>query len=99
MSMKIMKEQKDRAAVERNGLHEHYDLDYSQSKPNRFAARLNQDAIVVVLDPDVAAVFRTSDAVNDTLRVLISALGNLAEIPRLPENAMARATPTLSSAT
>ena len=34
-----------------------YDLDYSKSKPNRFAAALGPDGVAVVLDPDVAAVF------------------------------------------
>jgi len=32
---------------------------------------------VVVLDPDVAAVFRDSDSVNQALRVLIKAAGQI----------------------
>lgn len=41
-----------------------YRLDYSQATPNRFASKL-ADTSVVVLQPDVAAVFQSSDAVND----------------------------------
>ena len=55
-------------------LREHYDFDYSSSRPNRFAAQLADDAVAVVLDPDVAAVFRSSEAVNTFLRSAISAM-------------------------
>ncbi len=34
---------------------------------------------VVLLDPDVAAVFRDSDSVNQALRVLIKAAGQIAQ--------------------
>jgi hypothetical protein len=55
-------------------LRPHYDFDYSKSKPNRFAERLRKDAVVVVLEPDVANVFRSSDAVNEFLRSAIAAM-------------------------
>jgi hypothetical protein len=51
-----------------------YHFDYSRAKPNRFAGRLEQDALVVVLDPDVAEVFTTPEAVNTALRALITAM-------------------------
>jgi len=63
----------------------HYKFDYSKAKPNRFASRLGEEAIAVVLDPDVAAVYTTSEAANQALRVLIDALGDLAETPDLLE--------------
>jgi hypothetical protein len=63
----------------------HYSFDYSEAKPNRFAGRFSEEAIAVVLDPDVAAVFTTSEDANQALRVLIDALGNLAETPDLLE--------------
>ncbi len=66
-------------------MRKHYGFDYSKAKPNRFAGRLDQEAIAVVLDPDVAAVFTTSEEANQALRVLIGALGNLAETPDLLE--------------
>lgn len=43
-----------------------YSLDYSTAKPNRFASKL-ADTSAVVLQPDVAAVFKSSDAVNEFL--------------------------------
>ena len=51
-----------------------YRLEYSEAKPNRFATRMAQDSVVVVLDPDVASVFKSSESVNDLLRSVISAL-------------------------
>ena len=55
----------------------HYDFDYSQAKPNRFATRLAQEQLMVVLDADMAAIFPTSEAVNEALRVLATAAQNL----------------------
>ena len=51
-----------------------YDFDYSRAKPNRFAAEFTEDCVAVVLEPDVAAVFRDSAKVNALLRSVISAL-------------------------
>lgn len=52
-----------------------YDFDYSQAKPNRFAAgRAAADTIAVVLDPDVAQVFRDSESVNTVLRAIVTSL-------------------------
>jgi hypothetical protein len=50
-----------------------YDIDYSKARPNRFAARLAQTR-TVALDPDVAAVFTTQEAVNAVLRALIQTM-------------------------
>lgn len=55
-------------------LRDEYDIDYSKSKPNRFAAKLERGAVTVILDPDVAAVFGTSKSVNTLLRSVISAV-------------------------
>jgi uncharacterized protein (DUF4415 family) len=51
-----------------------YRLDYSKSRPNRFSERMSRDAVVIVLDPDVAKVFRDSKKVNDLLRATIAAV-------------------------
>ncbi len=51
-----------------------YQFDYSEARPNRFAARMKGSTVPVVLDPDVASVFQTSEAVNSLLRSVISAL-------------------------
>lgn len=47
-----------------------YDLDFSKSKPNRFAEEYNRTKIAVLLDSDVAADFPSSEAVNEALRFL-----------------------------
>ncbi len=51
-----------------------YHFDYRKARPNRFAARMKGSTVAVVLDPDVASVFQTSEAVNSLLRSVISAL-------------------------
>jgi hypothetical protein len=51
-----------------------YQFDYSKAKPNRFANRAKENRLVVILDPDVAAVFTTPESVNKVLRALITAL-------------------------
>jgi hypothetical protein len=80
-----MKTQDDDQVQSVGELRAHYEFDYSKAKPNRFADRLSGEAIAVVLDPDVAAVFTTSEEANQALRILIGALGNLAETPDLLE--------------
>ena len=50
-----------------------YRFDYSKAKPNRFAARMQDGPVVVVLEPDVAEAFPTPDAVHQALRALIAA--------------------------
>jgi hypothetical protein len=51
-----------------------YRFDYSKARPNRFASRLASPQQTIVLDPDVAAVFTTQEAVNTVLRALIQAM-------------------------
>jgi len=47
-----------------------YEFDYTKAKPNRFV----QDTLTVTLDPDVAQVFNTSEAVNKALRAILTAI-------------------------
>jgi hypothetical protein len=42
--------------------------DFSKGVRGKYAARYREGSNVVVLDPDVAATFKTSEAVNDALR-------------------------------
>jgi hypothetical protein len=61
-----------------------YELDWSKAKPNPYASRL-KDTIAVVLAPDVAEVFPTSESVNRALRTVIAAVprrGRAARTPR-----------------
>ncbi len=51
-----------------------YRFKYQKAKPNRFASQMGAGTIAVVLDPDVAAVFKSSESVNALLRSVISAL-------------------------
>ena len=51
-----------------------YRFDYKKAKPNRFAEQMGAGTIAVVLDPDVAVVFKSSEVVNTLLRAVISAL-------------------------
>ena len=51
-----------------------YAIDYSKTRPNRFASRLSEGTVAVVLEPDVAQVFDTSTSVNRLLRSVIAAL-------------------------
>lgn len=51
-----------------------YRFDYSQARPNRFASQLRGKLLTVVLEPDVARVFDSSEAVNRFLRSVISAV-------------------------
>jgi len=51
-----------------------YRFDYNKAKPNRFASRMKDSPLVAVIDPDVAEVFTTAEAVNKALRALISAM-------------------------
>ena len=58
----------------RDELRAEYEFDYSKSRSNRFAARMGTNAVAVVLEPDVAQVFDSSESVNQLLRSVISAL-------------------------
>ena len=57
-----------------DGMRPEYRFDYSQSRPNRFAASFGSGRVAVVLEPDVASVFSSSEAVNRLLRSVIAAL-------------------------
>lgn len=63
-----------KAPTEREDLAMEYQFDYSRSRPNRFAVSMSGGAIAIVLDPDVAAVFKSSKTVNALLRSVISAV-------------------------
>jgi hypothetical protein len=51
-----------------------YRFNYKKAKPNRFADRMKDSPLVVVLDPDVAKVFTSTEEVNKALRAIISAI-------------------------
>ena len=51
-----------------------YCFDYNQARPNRFAEAYESGSRVVVLDPDVAEVFTTTESVNSVLRALLATM-------------------------
>ena len=51
-----------------------YQFDYRKSRPNRFAPLMKGATVAIVLDPDVASVFRSPESVNSLLRSVITAL-------------------------
>ena len=52
-----------------NAAHEmRAEYDFSEGQRGKYAARFKEGAIVVVLEPDVAAVFPNSESVNAALR-------------------------------
>lgn len=44
------------------------EYDFSRSRPNKYASRFQAGSAVVVLDPDIAAVFPSATEVNEALR-------------------------------
>lgn len=63
------------ALRERSGeLRPEYKFDYAKARPNRFAGRGSSKSVVVLLDPDVAKVFRSADSVNSALRAILAAV-------------------------
>jgi hypothetical protein len=71
--MKKTSVRKKRPADEEK-LRSEYRFDYSKSKPNRFAAKMSKGTVAVVLEPDVAEIFGSSEVVNDLLRSIIAAM-------------------------
>jgi hypothetical protein len=55
-------------------LKKEYRFDYRRAKPNRFLGGMSEGVVTVVLEPDVAAVFKSSKAVNALLRSVITAM-------------------------
>ena len=55
-------------------LRSEYVFDYSKAKKNPYAARLKGRTVAVVLEPDVAAAFPDSKAVNRQLRAVVRAV-------------------------
>ncbi len=51
-----------------------YKFDYKKAKSNRFAGRMKDSPLVVIVDPDVAKVFTSAEQVNKALRAIISAM-------------------------
>lgn len=62
------------AGSESNEMLPEYDFDYGKARPNRFAGRMGENCVVIILDPDVSQVFTTAESVNAVLRALINTM-------------------------
>ena len=71
---KNMKKTSSRRGPKGAEMRREYRFDYRKSRPNRFAPLMKGGTVAVVLDPDVASVFRSPESVNSFLRSVITAL-------------------------
>ena len=69
-----MKKTSSRKKTTGDDMRPEYRFDYRKARPNRFAPLLKDRTVAVVLDPDVASVFKTSASVNALLRSVMSAM-------------------------
>ncbi|MGE0087416.1 MAG: hypothetical protein AB7S75_23660 [Desulfococcaceae bacterium] len=52
-----------------------YEFDYGKARPNRFAGMTDINSRrMIILDPDIAKIFNTSESVNKILRAIIAAM-------------------------
>jgi hypothetical protein len=56
------------------GLRPEYRFDYAKAKPNRFAESAQPGSVAVLLDPDVARIFKSGESVNAVLRALLTTM-------------------------
>ncbi len=69
-----MKKTQKRRRPRREEMRQEYQFDYRKSRPNRFAPLMKGGTVAIVLDADVASVFRSPESVNSLLRSVITAL-------------------------
>jgi hypothetical protein len=68
-TMKRKGQKAEVARVEKDEILAEYD--FSDSRPNKYAARYTAGSAVVVLEPDVATAFPNAGEVNEVLRALV----------------------------
>jgi hypothetical protein len=71
--MKKTRETKNHKKISDN-IQNEYNFDYTKARSNRFADRMLETPLIVMIDPEVAEIFNTPEAVNHALRSLIAAL-------------------------
>ena len=69
-----MKKTSSSSRTKRQEMRREYRFDYRRARPNRFAPLMKAGTLAIVLDPDVASVFGSSETVNSLLRSVIKAL-------------------------
>ena len=71
---KTLRKKRGSETETKNGMRREYRFDYRKTRANRFAEKLRGGTVAVVLDREVASVFRSSDSVNALLRSVIAAM-------------------------
>jgi hypothetical protein len=71
--MKTISRNKTASRRGSEALRPEYRFDYAKAQPNRFAGR-GVSKSVVLLDPDVAKVFKSAESVNSVLRAILAAV-------------------------
>ncbi len=74
MSVENMKRASKTVRDSSDDLKPEYLFDYSQAKANPYSVRLKGRTVAVVLEPNVAAAFPSSKAVNTQLRAVVAAV-------------------------
>ncbi len=69
-----MKRTAQATASTRDELRPEYQFDYTKARPNPYAKRLRDGGMVVVLDDEIARVFKTPESVKSVLRALIATM-------------------------
>ena len=59
---------------DQDDLRPEYRFDYTKARPNRFAESAQEGISVVILEPDIAQIFTSSEVVNNVLRALIKTM-------------------------
>jgi len=71
---KIDLKKADSDTVDRDDMLPEYRFDYRKARPNRFMPEVVEGSLIVVLEPEIARVFRTQEAVKTILRAIAETL-------------------------
>ncbi len=64
----------DSNAVQDDDMLPEYRFDYRTARPNRFAAGVVEGSLVVVLEPEIAQVFKSQETVKAILHAIAGAI-------------------------
>ncbi len=57
------------------------EYDFSNARPNPYAECANRDTNIVVIEPELYAAFRSAEAVNEALRLVVKAASLTNQLP------------------
>lgn len=67
----LMREKPMNSEQSEDELRPEYDFDFSKAVRGKYYRQVTESSNVIVLEPDVAAVFKNSEAVNEALRAML----------------------------